>query len=491
MDEQHRDDNKRRRQLADILWDPYPGKGETALLNPTDTFPEGSLLGPYRLDPLDPNRRDGPPVDLLGHDPADGDSPDVDRYEPIRRQLAERALQAAVLSDRLLNQLLERIEVRWCHGWDQPWQVIGLAATRALAGLAAGHDLDELDRAYAAGTPFETVTAVPLVPAGEGHPGDALHGLIAPPVVFGLILVNEGYEKDDDGRRIGEIRMQLVVLADGRWGLRHTRRNDSPWQPQRDSTLVGTPVTAADLAARDKGGFTTDSFDALAGVLPETLARVLQVAVEPDIDPHETLLRLLAAAAVNVLPRRSPSGDLARIDPATVAYTGTAVIDLLERQTATTGSPDQASAVRAMRAIVEGLHRKARDNDGDWLDDDQLRRITRDHALHAAAGAYRAVEHVDDTTAAWLGSQLMAARAGELAGPVTASLATIGRNNPATAQRLARIVEHRRNIWQVTSDDALTLGVTMAFGDAVGRNAPCPCRSGRKYKHCCLRATDT
>jgi uncharacterized protein len=23
---------------------------------------------------------------------------------------------------------------------------------------------------------------------------------------------------------------------------------------------------------------------------------------------------------------------------------------------------------------------------------------------------------------------------------------------------------------------------------AAGRNAPCPCRSGRKYKHCCLRA---
>ncbi len=23
-----------------------------------------------------------------------------------------------------------------------------------------------------------------------------------------------------------------------------------------------------------------------------------------------------------------------------------------------------------------------------------------------------------------------------------------------------------------------------------GRNDPCPCRSGRKYKHCCLRAND-
>jgi SEC-C motif-containing protein len=40
------------------------------------------------------------------------------------------------------------------------------------------------------------------------------------------------------------------------------------------------------------------------------------------------------------------------------------------------------------------------------------------------------------------------------------------------------------NRWLYVSGKIISIPVTRS-GDKVGRNDPCPCRSGKKYKHCC------
>jgi hypothetical protein len=458
------------RDIAAALWSGYPDGAESALLDPTDSFPAGALLGRFRLDPLDPTRTGGGPVDVLAVDAGD-------EYTQIRCQLLDRALHAAVLSDGMVDELLDSIDKMWFGPWDDPWQLIGLVP----AGEAAGWPIPPYDGADAgAGAHLEVCLLQQLVPVGLGHPGEVLYGLIAPPPVFGLVLVNEGYERDDAGRRIGEIRMFILALADGRWGFRCVRRDDSPYSPSADSTVGGTPVGESEHKRDESTRTIRWGYEALAGTLPETLARVLQVSVDTDVDPYETVLRILASSAANLAEAGWGVADVARLDPAAVACFGIQLLEHVER------GGDEAAAIATVASFTELLGERAAGGDGDWLDDAMLAKVQPHHALQTAAGAYRALEHIGDTEAAWLGPELMAGRAAELAGAVSASLATVARHDPTLAERLARVVEHRRARWDVSSDDDVGAAVRMAVARGRGRNDRCPCGSGRKVKRCCM-----
>jgi hypothetical protein len=294
--------------------------------------------------------------------------------------------------------------------------------------------------------------------------------------VFGLWLVFEGYDRDDEGNRIGEHRMHLVVLADGRWGIRKVRRPDSRYRPRPGSTLGGEPVDEQVRAERDAMSFATSGADSIGGVVPETLARVLQVSVEPTIDPYEGLLRLLAR--ISTAGSANDVASVAGVDPVTLA----AVM-----ASAQAASPEEELTVDDLDAHVGEIVKRVAEGDDDWLDDEMLLRVERADALHTAAGAYRALADIDDTSAGWLGSALLAARAAEEAGAVTASLGELARREPALAERLVRVIEHRRAVWGIRANDDAAFAVRMTLAGAVGRNEACPCGSGRKSKHCCRR----
>jgi hypothetical protein len=444
-------DSYDREELAAALWSTYPLGADEALRAPSEHFPDGALLGRFRLDPLDPQRVDGEAVDVLA-----GAGPG---YDPIHQALLERAGRSLLVTDAELDELFTLIETHWCGPWDAPWQLIGLLPP------TSGEAPDVM---------APTFQAVQLVTVGSGHPGTGLQGLIAPPPVFGLWLVFEGFDRDDDGNRIGEHRMHLVVLADGRWGIRKVRRVDSPYHPRPDSTLGGERVDERVRAGRDDAPFTTSSTDAIGGTVPETLARVLQVSLEPAIEPHEGLLRLLARISVDTA--RQGVTSIAGVDPTTLAAV----------MASAHAAGDDALTVDQLDVLVDEIASRAA-QDGDWLDDALLLRVERSDALHTAAGVYRALARIDDTTAGWLGSALLAARAAEEAGPVAESLRRLARREPALAERLLRVIDHRRDVWNIRANDDAAIAVRMTLAGAVGRNEPCPCGSGRKAKHCCLR----
>jgi hypothetical protein len=63
--------------------------------------------------------------------------------------------------------------------------------------------------------------------------------------------------------------------------------------------------------------------------------------------------------------------------------------------------------------------------------------------------------------------------------------------NPRGSQRiLGKIIRLKKLITRSlrSSDPEVVVSNTIArTGERVGRNSPCPCGSGRKYKQCCLR----
>ena len=63
--------------------------------------------------------------------------------------------------------------------------------------------------------------------------------------------------------------------------------------------------------------------------------------------------------------------------------------------------------------------------------------------------------------------------------------------NPREGQRiLGKIIRLKKLIARSLRESDPEVAVTSTItrtGDRIGRNAPCPCGSGKKYKQCCLR----
>jgi len=63
--------------------------------------------------------------------------------------------------------------------------------------------------------------------------------------------------------------------------------------------------------------------------------------------------------------------------------------------------------------------------------------------------------------------------------------------DPRQGQRiLGKIVKLKKQIRRTLRDsdpEAITSSTVTRTGERVGRNDPCPCGSGRKFKQCCMR----
>lgn len=450
------------RDLAAVLWQVYPEGAQTALLEPSETFPYGTLLGPFRLDPFDLHRTSGESIDVLA---GEGDG----RYDPLRAALLERAHRAALLPTEVLDRMFEVIEADWCGPWDSPWQLLGLVGT----------DLPGFGSPDPSG--LSSVGIIPLTECGLGHTGNSLTGLIAPPPVFGLWLVDEGFERDDAGRRIGESRLHIVVLADGRRWLRRAHRKDSPYQPFPDSTIGGIPFDP-EMHVRTTTGVV--AFEFVSGLVPEAVARVLQVAAVPETDPYEGLLRLTVSIASAVANAGGDITDIARVDPVVLAHIGSVVTSPRD----STGKFGDLG-IDAMAAYIDrfltDVDTLVHNGDGDWLAVEHLSGIDHSSARSAAAGFQRASSRLDDTTAAWFGTELLAERAAWESGSMADALTALRNCNTAQAARLARVISNRAAVWGVELDNATASAIAQALAVPVGRNNPCPCGSGRKAKHCC------
>jgi hypothetical protein len=460
-------------RLAEVLWAPLPSTFDTDLRRPCETFPGGTLLGRFRLDPLDPSVTSGVPVDVL-------DECVDDRYLALRDVITQRALRAAMFPEEAFGPLVARLNSFHEGSWDGPWQLYGLVGSDV---VLADVRLDQVVPDVMAEQVGGSFGVVPLVGQGWGHPADGLEGLIAPPSVFGLVLGNEGYMKDDAQNRVGELRMFVVVLADGRWWTQSFIRHDSPFKPLRSSTLGGLPFPPID----GDGHETSESGRSLSGRVPETLGRVLQVAFEPAVDPRETLLRWMAYVTARQAEEGGDICEVARMDPAVVGLvTATA---MFADDFCSFDEVDTPRLGAAMSEAVDQMMEAARDGDGDWLDRQLVDAVSVSMAVHVCAAVYRAQHGLSDAAAAWFGSELLAGRLAWDIGPVRQSLEHAARYDTALAARVGAVIDWRREVWGVEEavEDRVTVSVPSASAPSVRRNGPCPCQSGRKHKHCCGR----
>jgi preprotein translocase subunit SecA len=63
--------------------------------------------------------------------------------------------------------------------------------------------------------------------------------------------------------------------------------------------------------------------------------------------------------------------------------------------------------------------------------------------------------------------------------------------DPRTGQKiLGKVIKLKKRIRRSLRDsdpEAVTSSTVTRAGERVGRNDPCPCRSGKKFKQCCMR----
>jgi len=90
-------------------------------------------------------------------------------------------------------------------------------------------------------------------------------------------------------------------------------------------------------------------------------------------------------------------------------------------------------------------------------------------------------------TAQWVGLEIVATDAGGTGDDEgTVEFIASYRDGGATHahREIGRFSRHE-GIWYYTNGDMVTPGTVRHSGPKVGRNDPCPCGSGRKYKKCC------
>jgi hypothetical protein len=61
------------------------------------------------------------------------------------------------------------------------------------------------------------------------------------------------------------------------------------------------------------------------------------------------------------------------------------------------------------------------------------------------------------------------------------------RNGHRALGKMIRLKKQIARSVRLSDPDAVVSSTVQRTGERVGRNDPCPCRSGRKYKQCCLR----
>ena len=67
------------------------------------------------------------------------------------------------------------------------------------------------------------------------------------------------------------------------------------------------------------------------------------------------------------------------------------------------------------------------------------------------------------------------------------------KNGYPTTEREAAAFDERqeRNLQKFAEQAGITIGRKKREGPKIGRNDPCPCGSGKKYKQCCMRKGTT